>query len=105
MWGRQAAQVKNEIRSQVSTHSPDWLLVMLGFNDLGWWVGGPDDTLASVKAIVDEARAAKSNVRILIANVIHRTFIEGRNDLVTNTNIYNDRQLSSRHVGNSYRQS
>ncbi|KAH6707462.1 fibronectin type III domain-containing protein [Verticillium dahliae] len=96
--------VKNEIRSQVSTHSPDWLLVMLGFNDLGWWVGGPDDTLASVKAIVDEARAAKSNVRILIANVIHRTFIEGRNDLVTNTNIYNDRQLSSRHVGNSYRQ-
>ncbi|PNH52705.1 hypothetical protein VD0003_g4649 [Verticillium dahliae] len=81
LWGRQAAQVKNEIRSQVSTHSPDWLLVMLGFNDLGWWVGGPDDTLASVKAIVDEARAAKSNVRILIANVIHRTFIEGRNDL------------------------
>ncbi|KAG7132111.1 NLP effector protein 10 like [Verticillium longisporum] len=90
LWGRQAAQVKNEIRGQVSTHSPDWLLVMLGFNDLGWWVSGPDGTLASVKAIVDEARAAKSNVRILIANVIHRTFIEGRDDLVTNTNIYND---------------
>ncbi|KAH7362814.1 fibronectin type III domain-containing protein [Plectosphaerella cucumerina] len=90
LWGRQAAQVKGEIQGQVSTHSPDWLLIMLGFNDLGWFVSGPEGLLSSVKEIVDKARAAKSNVRVLIANVIHRSFIEGRDDLVTNTNRYND---------------
>jgi hypothetical protein len=79
------------MRSKVSEYTPDYLLVMLGFNDLGWFVNGPDGLLADMKTIVDEARAAKPDVRILLANVVHRTFIDGREDLVTNTNTYNEK--------------
>jgi lysophospholipase L1-like esterase len=35
-WGRQAAQSKNTIKGWVSEYKPDYLLIMLGFNDLGW---------------------------------------------------------------------
>lgn len=89
VWGRQAAQAKQLIREQVATYQPDVLLVGLGFNDMGWWVSGPDGTLASMKSLVDNARAAKPNLRFALANVPQRTKIDGRDDLPANTDTYN----------------
>ncbi|MFG1766184.1 fibronectin type III domain-containing protein [Micromonospora parva] len=88
IWGRQAAQSKNLIRAQVATYQPDMLLVGLGFNDLGWFVSGPEGTLASMKTLVDEARLAKPDIKFALANVPQRTDI-GRVDLPANTDIYN----------------
>ncbi|GAA2655463.1 hypothetical protein Adu01nite_91390 [Paractinoplanes durhamensis] len=65
------------------------LLVGLGFNDMGWFVSGPDGTLASMKTLVDEARAANPAVKFALANVPQRTFIGGRDDLPVNTDAYN----------------
>lgn len=90
VWGRQAAQVKGEIAQMVSTYSPDYLLIAIGFNDLGWFVSGPEGTLESVKAIVDNARSVKSDIKFALANVPMRTYIGGRDDLPIITNEYND---------------
>lgn len=36
--GRQLAQDQDLIKEMVSTHDPDYLLVLLGFNDMGWFI-------------------------------------------------------------------
>lgn len=89
VWGRQAAQDKDLIRKQVEDYRPDLLLTGLGFNDMGWFVSGPEGTLASMKALVDGARAAKPDIKFALANVPQRTGIGGREDLPRNTDTYN----------------
>ncbi|WP_328786404.1 MULTISPECIES: NPP1 family protein [unclassified Streptomyces] len=89
VWGRQAAQDKTLIREQVKNHRPDLLLVGLGFNDMGWFVSDANGALASMKSLVDEARAADPELKFALANVPQRTRIGGRDDLIANTDTYN----------------
>ncbi|KFY44339.1 hypothetical protein V494_01523 [Pseudogymnoascus sp. VKM F-4513 (FW-928)] len=89
-WGRQAAQDKGQIQEMVATYQPDILLVELGFNDVGWFVSDADGTLRSMNELVGQARAAKPDIKFAIANIPHRTFIGGRQDLVDKTNQYNE---------------
>jgi len=89
VWGRQAAQDKSLIRQMVATYQPDLLLVGLGFNDMGWFVSDAAGTLNSIRALVNEARAAKPGIDFALANVPQRRFINGRQDLVDNTDRYN----------------
>ncbi|MEU7844290.1 GDSL-type esterase/lipase family protein [Micromonospora sp. NPDC049114] len=89
VWGRQAAQVKNEIRTQVAEHKPDLLLVGLGFNDLGWFVDNPDGTIASMRTLVSEARAANPNIKVALANIPQRTRLGINPDLPAKTDRYN----------------
>lgn len=89
-WGRQAAQVKNNIHDWVAQYQPDYLLILLGFNDLGWFVSGPDGLIGNLGQLVENAREAKSDIKLLIGNVVDRVFIEGRQDLVDNTKTYNE---------------
>lgn len=62
-WGRQCLQDIGLIGGMVETYQPDYLLVELGFNDLGWWVSNATGTLQSMKNLVDEARAAKPDLK------------------------------------------
>jgi lysophospholipase L1-like esterase len=89
VWGRQAAQDKDLIGPMVAQYKPDLILFGLGFNDMGWFVSDAHGTLDSTKALVDRARAAKPDVKMAVANVPHRLFIDGRQDLVDKTNQYN----------------
>ncbi|MEU6484185.1 phosphatidylinositol-specific phospholipase C domain-containing protein [Streptomyces sp. NPDC046887] len=89
VWGRQAAQDKSLIKEQVARYKPDLMLVGLGFNDMGWFVSDAHGTLASMKTLVDEARAAKPDLKFALANVPQRTKIDGRDDLIGNTTAYN----------------
>ncbi|MFF9645785.1 GDSL-type esterase/lipase family protein [Kitasatospora aureofaciens] len=89
VWGRQAAQDKTLIAEQVAKYQPDLLLVGLGFNDMGWFVSGPEGTLDSMRTLVDQARAAKPDLNFALANVPQRTSIGGRDDLPVNTTKYN----------------
>ncbi|KAF2635693.1 hypothetical protein P280DRAFT_473621 [Massarina eburnea CBS 473.64] len=93
-WGRQAAQVRYTIHDWVVTYQPDYLLILLGFNDLGWFVSGPEGLIGNMGALVEAAREAKSDIKILVGNVVDRAFIDGRQDLVDNTKTYNE-QLKS----------
>ncbi|OBT82627.1 hypothetical protein VE02_07901 [Pseudogymnoascus sp. 03VT05] len=89
LWGRQAAQTKGEIQKMVADYRPTHLLVLLGFNDLGWFVTGPDGTLASIKSIVDNARAANPSINIILGDVVQRKAISIRADLPKITDQYN----------------
>lgn len=88
-WGRQAKQTRETIQEWVSTYQPDYLLVLLGFNDLGWFVSGPVGLIGDMGWLVQNARNGKSNVKIVVGNVVHRTAIGGREDLIINTDVYN----------------
>jgi lysophospholipase L1-like esterase len=88
-WGLQTAQAKDTIAAQVAAYQPDYVLVALGFNDLGWFVNGPDGLLSDMKSLIDNARSAKDNIKFAIANVPHRMRLDGRQDLIDNTNTYN----------------
>ncbi|OBT46993.1 hypothetical protein VE00_02438 [Pseudogymnoascus sp. WSF 3629] len=70
LWGRQAAQTKGEIQKM-------------------WFVTGPDGTLASIKSIVDNARAANPNINIILGDVVQRKAISIRADLPMITDQYN----------------
>ncbi|KAF4548138.1 Hypothetical protein D9617_31g063740 [Elsinoe fawcettii] len=87
LWGRQAAQVAPVIQDVVHESLPDYLLVALGFNDMGWLVSDWSGTLTSIERIVNNSRIAKPDVKIVLATVPMRTFI--RQDLVDNTTRYN----------------
>lgn len=88
-WGHQAAQSKTTINAWVQSSQPDFLFILLGFNDLGWWVSDPLGLLNDMEELVGNARAAKPDIKMLIGNVVDRTFLKGRQDLVDNTKTYN----------------
>lgn len=88
--GRQVKQAKSFIAEQVRVHRPDICLVQLGFNDLGWRVTGPGDTLRSMRELVDNARSEKPDLKFAIANVPYRTAIFGFPELPGLTSVYND---------------
>ncbi|GAM87007.1 hypothetical protein ANO11243_050280 [Dothideomycetidae sp. 11243] len=88
-WGYRAAQCKDDICDQVATYQPDYLLVALGFNDMGWCVSDATGTLESMRGLVDNARRGKKDVKIVLATVPHRTFL--RDELILWTDDYNMR--------------
>lgn len=88
--GCEAIHIKDNIAPMIAKYKPDYVLVELGFNDLGWYASGPEGLLQNMKTLIDNTRGAKSNVKFAIANVPHRTQVGGRQDLINNTDIYND---------------
>lgn len=99
-WGRQAVQTEDTVKGWVRDHNPDYLLLLLGFNDLGWWVRDARGLVATMGSLIARAREAKPNIKILLGNVVHRSFIGGRQDLVDQTNLYNG--LIRDAIGNWY---
>lgn len=89
LWGRATAVTKFIIKEVVEKHPADLMLVMLGFNDMGWFYSDSEGTIDSIATLIDNTRLANPKIKFAIANVPHRTFIGGRNDLVYNTRYYN----------------
>lgn len=88
-WGWQAAQAKWEIAENVRTYMPEYLLVELGFNDLGWGVSGPQGTVDSLRELVVNARAANPDIKILMANVPQRSPLESQPGLPDKISTFN----------------
>ena len=88
-WDRAAAVDKGVIERVLQQNSADLMLLMLGFNDMGWFYSDGQGTLDSIGTLVSNSRAANPNLKFAIANVPQRSFIGGRQDLVDNTSIYN----------------
>ena len=88
-WGRQLQQDAVLIGGLVQTYQPDYLLVMLGFNDVGWFISDAEGTFANMQTFISEARAAKSDIKMALANIPQRAFISGRSDLPIKTDVYN----------------
>ncbi|OOF94226.1 hypothetical protein ASPCADRAFT_51803, partial [Aspergillus carbonarius ITEM 5010] len=89
VWGRAAAVDKGLIHDVLSAHPADLMLLMLGFNDMGWFYSDAAGTLDNIHTLVANSRAVNPNLKFAIANVPQRSFIGGREDLPISTNIYN----------------
>jgi lysophospholipase L1-like esterase len=90
-WGRQLALDRDLIHSMVQAYNPDYLLVLLGFNDLAWYpYFSPEDLLENMHSFVHQARTAKPNMKFLIGNIPQRLRIEDRPELAIRTNKYNE---------------
>ena len=56
---------------------------------MGWFVSDADGTLSSMEVFIAQARNSNPFLNFVIANVPQRTFIGGRDDLITKTDDYN----------------
>ncbi|CAN8104308.1 unnamed protein product [Discula destructiva] len=89
VYGRPAHLDVDLIGDQVRTHAPDVVVLHLGINDIGWWGSTPETLARSVQLLVFNARVARPNVAVLIADVSHRLQIGGREDIPVTTDAYN----------------
>ncbi|KAK1573908.1 fibronectin type III domain-containing protein [Colletotrichum navitas] len=89
IWGLQATQCKNLVRDQVERFRPDYMLVMLGFNDMGWGVADAEGTIAAMEQLIYRIRAANPTVKLAIADVPQRTPMEGTEKLAPMVDRYN----------------
>jgi lysophospholipase L1-like esterase len=98
VWGKPAITAKDNIAELVQMYQPDLVLVALGFNDMGWFYSDDVGTLASMKTYIQNAQAVNPYVQFVVANVPYRTYIGGRDDLITKTQNY-DTALTGMLVG------
>lgn len=89
VYGRPAWQDIEPMHTQVTTHQPDILVLHLGFNDIGWWGNNATDLILSVQRLVFNARLARPDIKVLIADVSHRLAVSGREDIEGTTEEYN----------------
>lgn len=89
VYGRPAWLDVDLIAAQVAAARPDVVVLHLGFNDIGWWAQTAAELLASVRALVDNARLGRPDLRILVADVSHRVLVPGREDIPRTTDSYN----------------
>ena len=88
MWGH-AAAVDKGLKGVLQQHPTDMMLLMLGFNNIGWFYSNAPGTINGIETLVSNAQAANPNLKFTIANVPQRSFISRRQDLVDNTVTYN----------------
>ncbi|KAE8347220.1 hypothetical protein BDV24DRAFT_146767 [Aspergillus arachidicola] len=84
-----AAVDKGLIQDVLSAYPADFMLLMLGFNDMEWFYSDAEGTLDSIYTLVSNARSVNPKLKFAIANVPQRSFIGGREDLPVSTNIFN----------------
>ena len=89
VWGRAAAVSKGLIGSVLQQNNADLMLLMLGFNDVGWFYSDGKGAIASIQELITNARAANPNLKIAVANIPQRSSIGGRDDLIQKTNEFN----------------
>jgi GDSL-like Lipase/Acylhydrolase family len=66
MWGLTLFSEMNAIGSKVTTYRPDYLLVLLGVDDIYWYGISPADMAANLASFIDAARAARPRIKIVL---------------------------------------
>jgi len=66
IWGLTLFHEKAEIAGEVTTYRPDYLLVMLGLNDLFWYGLSQATMTANLDGLIAGARKADPRIRILL---------------------------------------
>ncbi len=61
---------KDTIAGDVAAHQPDYVILMLGLNDLAWFTSrDPQLVAADMKTTIDQARGARAGVRLVLVAV------------------------------------
>ncbi|KAJ0160586.1 hypothetical protein CTA2_7712 [Colletotrichum tanaceti] len=87
--GQQATQCRALVRDQVERFRPHYMLVMLGFNDMGWGVTDAEGTIAAMRQLVERARAAAPKLGFAVADVPRRVPVDGAEHLAPMVDRYN----------------
>ena len=69
-WGQPYAVAKTTIREHVAAFQPDFLLVLLGINDLVWQESTPAEFDADVREFVGNARAGSDGVCLILGTIL-----------------------------------
>lgn len=70
VWGRAVFDEKYTIAGAVGLHQPDVLVIHMGTNDIGpVWNKSVDQAVSDMATLIDNARAAKSDVQIVLVLV------------------------------------
>jgi fibronectin type 3 domain-containing protein len=70
VWGRMLADEMATIQAEVGASQPDYLLVLIGINDLAFGRTDVPGTEANLKTFVANARAANPNLRIVLGDLL-----------------------------------
>ncbi|MEB8338439.1 GDSL-type esterase/lipase family protein [Streptomyces endophyticus] len=70
-WGRPYVHEKEEIEAKTQEHKPEYLLVLLGINDLFWYGVEPDQFEANLREFVSRARGGRPGVAIALGTVLN----------------------------------
>ncbi len=70
-WGRPYVHEKEEIEAKTREHDPEYLLVLLGINDLFWYGVEPERFEANLREFVARARAGRPGVAIALGTVLN----------------------------------
>jgi len=69
-WGRPLAYEMNDIGGKVSRYQPNYLLVLLGINDIGFFSRTPAQVESDLRTFIANARAAKPDVRFVLGKLL-----------------------------------
>lgn len=69
-WGRPYLTEKDEIEAKVTDHAPQYLLVLLGINDLFWYDITPEQGEANVREFIGAARRGEPGLVIVLGTVL-----------------------------------
>jgi hypothetical protein len=72
-WGRTLADEAAVIAGTVAQYEPDYLLVLLGINDLTWLGASPAQVEASLRAFIAGARSAREDVAFVFGRLLPST--------------------------------
>jgi fibronectin type 3 domain-containing protein len=70
VWGRMLADEMATIQAEVGASRPDYLLILIGINDLAFGRTDVPGTEANLKTFVSNARAANPNLRIVLGDLL-----------------------------------
>jgi lysophospholipase L1-like esterase len=65
-WGLTLFEEKAAIRAKVARYRPDYLLVLLGLDDIFWFGKSQSDMAANLRSFIAAARAARPRIRIVL---------------------------------------
>ncbi|MEU6717032.1 GDSL-type esterase/lipase family protein [Nonomuraea sp. NPDC046802] len=69
-WGRPYCLEMNEIAAKVAAHRPDYLLVLLGINDLFWYDHSPEQNEANLRTFITAARSGNPALRLVLGTLL-----------------------------------
>ncbi|MEV6106485.1 GDSL-type esterase/lipase family protein [Streptomyces sp. NPDC051940] len=69
-WGLTYADAKNEIADLVLTYRPDYVLVLLGIDDIVWNDTRPPGFEANLREFLTAARRGRTDVRLVIGTIL-----------------------------------
>lgn len=69
-WGQPYIVARTTIQEYVAAYRPDFVLVLLGINDLVWYDVKPDEFEANFRAFIANARAAHHAVRLIVGTIL-----------------------------------